>query len=103
MHMPPLRNVRTALGTAAILLSVVSATASEVASGVYGVMTLTIRGHGGRAADALSFLGLGLTRPILCQGNLESVMGKVVTDAQAHWADDQFNGSNGMWVVAQNA
>src|SRR5215831_3292283 len=83
------------LGGLAVLGTASSGAAAEVASPVYGAITLTIKGHAGKAPSALSFLGLGLTRPVVCQGNLESVQGKVVYDQQAHWADDEFNGSNG--------
>jgi uncharacterized protein (TIGR02597 family) len=66
----------------------------QVASAVSGFMTLTIKGHGGVAPSALSFIGLGLTRPVVCQGSLESVAPNAITDEHASWVDDQFNGAN---------
>ncbi|MFO1498795.1 MAG: TIGR02597 family protein [Verrucomicrobiota bacterium] len=82
----------TLLTSASAILLAWSASAAEVASPVHGIITLTIKGHGGHGTSALSFLGLGLTQPVICQGNLESFQNNVVTDQDASWTDDQFNG-----------
>src|SRR5438128_330348 len=76
-----------------------STSRAEVTSGVSGFMTLTIKGHGGHAASALSFIGLGMTRPVVYQGNLESVGINTITDQQAGWTDGQFNGVNGAHYI----
>jgi len=62
---------------------------------VCGFITLHVRGTGNTSSSALSFLGLGLTRSVVFRGNLESFGPGTITDLQAHWTDNQFNGANG--------
>ncbi len=64
-----------------------------------GFITLALAGTGGATASALSFAGLGLTRPVEYQGNAESVGANSITDNEATWTDSQFNGASGAYFV----
>lgn len=83
------------LGSCALLFSanvinaqvVVTATTDPV-----GFITLAIAGNGGGGSNTLSFKGLGMTRPVEYQGSAETVGANTLSDAQAVWTDNQFNG-----------
>ncbi len=82
-------------GVALLLLLLSTESYGQVSSCVCGFITLHVRGTGYTNSSALSFLGLGLTRPVLFRGNLESFGPGTITDLQARWTDNQFNGTNG--------
>lgn len=77
------------------LLATVATVRAEVASAVAGLLTITVKGHNDQASSAITFIGLGLTRPVVCQGHLESLAPNAISDAHATWVDDQFNGADG--------
>jgi len=80
----------------ALLLGVLGAECNaQVNSPVCGFITLHVRGCGNTSSSALSYLGLGLTRPVVFRGNLESFGQSTIIDTQAQWTDNQFNGANG--------
>jgi uncharacterized protein (TIGR02597 family) len=58
-----------------------------------GFITLNVAGQ------TLSFKGLGLTRPVEYQGSAEAVTATSITDNEATWTDNQFNGANGSYYV----
>lgn len=64
-----------------------------------GFITLPVVGTGGVAQTALSFLGLGLTRPVEYQGAAESFGTNSLVDNDATWTDNQFNGAAGAYFV----
>ena len=64
-----------------------------------GFITLTVAGTGGTVASQLSFLGTGLTRSVEYQGSAEAVGTASLTDNDATWTDNQFNGANGAYFV----
>ncbi len=64
-----------------------------------GFITLDIAGTGGTGPNAISFKGLGLTRPVEYQGSAETVDTASLTDNEATWTDNQFAGANGKFYV----
>jgi uncharacterized protein (TIGR02597 family) len=64
-----------------------------------GFITLDVPGTSGNGASALSFKGLGLTRPVEYQGSAETVGAKTLVDNEATWSDNQFNGANGAYYL----
>lgn len=62
-------------------------------SDIVGFITLQIAGTGGAPSSAISFRGLSLTRPVEYQGDAETLSGTTVTDTDATWTDNQFNGT----------
>jgi uncharacterized protein (TIGR02597 family) len=85
-----------AMGMLALLTVPAGAqTPPPVATPPSGFVTISIAGTGGVGASKLTFIGLALTRPVDYQGNLESFAANAVTDTQANWADDAFNGASG--------
>ena len=69
-----------------------------------GFITLTVAGTGGTVANQLSFAGLSLTRTVEYQGSAESVSkatsgANTLTDNDATWTDNQFNGAAGSYFV----
>jgi len=64
-----------------------------------GFITLNVAGTGGTTPTALSLLGLGLTRAVDYQGAAESVGANSLTDNDATWTDNQFNGAAGAYYV----
>lgn len=64
-----------------------------------GFITLNVAGTGGAGGSSLSFRGLSLTRPVEYQGSAESVTANSVTDNEATWTDNQFNGTNGAYFL----
>ena len=55
-----------------------------------GFITLTIKGTGGTQPNAITFLGLGMTRPVEYTGVADTVAGAVITSANATWTDNQY-------------
>jgi uncharacterized protein (TIGR02597 family) len=64
-----------------------------------GFITLNVAGTGGAGQSALSLVGLGLTRTVEYQGAAESFGTNTLTDNDATWTDNQFNGANGAYFV----
>ncbi|RYG60548.1 TIGR02597 family protein [archaeon] len=64
-----------------------------------GFITLNIDGTQQAGSTALSFKGLGLTRPVEYQGSAETVGTNTLIDNEAVWTDNQFNGQNGSFYV----
>lgn len=63
-----------------------------------GFITLSVPGNGG-SGSSIAMAGLGLTRPIEYQGSAETVGANTLTDNEATWTDNQFNGANGEFFV----
>jgi uncharacterized protein (TIGR02597 family) len=63
-----------------------------------GFITLSVPGNGG-SGSSIAITGLGLTRPIEYQGSAEAVGANSLTDNEATWTDNQFNGANGEFFV----
>ena len=83
----------------ATLLAICLPLHAQVTTDTSGFLTLHIRGTGGTSSSALSFIGLSLTRPVEFQGNLQAIGLNTVTDDNASWTDDQFNGANGQYYL----
>jgi uncharacterized protein (TIGR02597 family) len=64
-----------------------------------GFITLDIAGTAGTMPSQLSFRALGLTRPIEYQGKAENLQTNTLTDNEATWTDNQFNGAAGAFFV----
>jgi uncharacterized protein (TIGR02597 family) len=64
-----------------------------------GFITLNVAGTGGSVPTQLSFAGLSLTRAVEYQGSAETVGASSLTDNDATWADNQFNGAAGAYFV----
>ena len=77
------------------------ASGQSAATDPVGFVTLSIPGTGGAATNAISFKSLGLVQPISYQGSAETVslVNKTLTDNDAIWADNQFNGANGAFYI----
>jgi uncharacterized protein (TIGR02597 family) len=82
------------LASAASLFAQTTATTDPV-----GFITLNAAGTGGAPDPAFSFRGLGMTRAVEYQGSAEAVGANTLTDNDATWADNQFNGANGAYLV----
>ena len=54
---------------------------------------------GAGTSPKVSFKSLGLTRPVEYQGSAETAATNTLTDNEATWVDDQFNGANGAYYV----
>jgi uncharacterized protein (TIGR02597 family) len=63
-----------------------------------GFITLTVNGASA-GTTALSFKALGLARQVEYQGNAEQVGANSLTDNDATWTDNQFNGANGAYYL----
>jgi uncharacterized protein (TIGR02597 family) len=79
--------------------SVVLSQATTATTDPVGFITLNVAGTGGTSAEALSFKGLGLTRPVEYQGSAETVGASTLVDNEATWTDNQFNGAGGAFYV----
>jgi uncharacterized protein (TIGR02597 family) len=95
---PSPKSARLAVGillaSAASLFAQTTATTDPV-----GFITLNATGNGGSGNPTLSFKGLGMTRAVEYQGSAESVGTNTLTDNEATWTDNQFNGTNGAYFV----
>lgn len=93
-----MNSLRIAFGllaaSASSLIAQTTATTDPV-----GFITLAVTGTGGTVASQLSFRGLGLTRAVEYQGTAESFTTTTLTDNEATWADNQFNGAAGAYFV----
>lgn len=93
----PLRSLGAALACSLIAASNPNGLAqvAQAYTDPVGFITLDIAGTGGVLPSQLSFKGLGLTRPIEYQGSAENVQTNTLTDNEATWTDNQFNGAAG--------
>lgn len=64
-----------------------------------GFITLAVSGAGAGGGSALSFKGLGLTRTVEYQGSAETVGANTLTDNEATWGNNQFNGAGNACFV----
>jgi uncharacterized protein (TIGR02597 family) len=78
--------------------SAVFAQATTATTDPVGFITLNVAGATG-GTPALSFKGLSLTRAVEYQGSAETAAGTSITDNEATWTDNQFNGANGAYYV----
>src|SRR5687768_8867147 len=97
---PYLRRITAAVIGASIAFAAPSLLAQTTATtDPVGFITLNVAGTGGAGGSSLSFRGLSLTRPVEYQGSAESVSTNSVTDNEAAWTDNQFNGANGAYFL----
>ena len=75
------------------------APAQSVTTDPVGFITLTAFGPASTGGSANSFLGLGFTQPVSYQATLSSASGTTLTDSNAAFTDNQFNGANGNFYV----
>lgn len=78
---------------------IASAQVTTATTDPVGFITLNVAGTGGAGTTALSFKGLGLTRPVDYQGSAETVGTNTLTDNEATWTDNQFNGGAGAYYA----
>ncbi len=91
---------RIAIPAAALLFAApLAAETNVVATDPVGYITVPIAGTGGTNSPAYTFLGLSMIRDFSYQGVLTSVGANSLTDTNANWAEDQFNGTNGSFTV----
>jgi len=64
-----------------------------------GFITLPIGGASGNEARAFSFLGISLMNPVSYQGTITSYGNHSITDVNADWTADEFNGANGGFFI----
>jgi len=64
-----------------------------------GFITLLIAGSNGGQSRAFSFLGISMVNPVSYQGTITSVGNYSVTDANATWSANEFNGTNGEFFI----
>jgi len=88
------------LTSGVVLLSATSVFAqTTTTTDPVGFITLNAAGNGGGGSPALSFRSLGMTRAVEYQGSAETVGANSLTDNEATWTDNQFNGANGSFFV----
>lgn len=91
---------RIAIPAAAMLFAApLAAETNVVATDPVGYITVSIAGTGGTNSPAYTFLGLSMIREFSYQGVLTSVGANSLTDTNANWTEDQFNGTNGSFTV----
>jgi hypothetical protein len=64
-----------------------------------GFITLLIADSTGGQSRAFSFLGISMVNPVSYQGTITSVGNYSVTDANATWSANEFNGTNGEFFI----
>jgi hypothetical protein len=74
-------------------------TDSTVTTDPVGFITLLITGAAGSEARAFSFLGISLVNPVSYKGTITSFGNYSVTDANATWSANEFNGTNGEFFI----
>jgi uncharacterized protein (TIGR02597 family) len=72
---------------------------ATVSSDPVGFVTLPIAGAPSGEARAFSFLGINLLNPVNYQGTITSFGSYFVTDRNANWTADEFNGANGNFFL----
>jgi len=81
-----------------VILTADQSTKADVFTDPVGFITLNIKGTNSTSvgsAGALSFQGLGMTQLVEFQGKISAIGTDSITDNNAVWADDEFNGPNG--------
>lgn len=74
--------------------------AVSIATEPVGFVAPTVEGTGGSGDKKLSFISLGVVKEVSFSGNLESPLtANTLTDTDASWTADQFNGANGAYYV----
>lgn len=63
-----------------------------------GFLSLTVNGTGG-GANRVTYLGLGVTRPVEYQRTASAIGSNSITDNGASWTPNQYGGSNGAYFV----
>ena len=86
-------------GFASVFALVQVAIAQSVTTDPVGFINFNIQGTNGASNGALTFLGLSFTQPVSYQATFSSANGTTLTDSNATWVDDQFNGANGSFYV----
>jgi uncharacterized protein (TIGR02597 family) len=95
---PPAPNAMR-MAACALLASAISVCAQTTATtDPVGFITLNVTAASG-GNPSLSFKALGMTRPVEYQGSAETVGTNSLTDNEATWSDNQFNGANGSFFV----
>lgn len=75
------------------------ANAQSVVTDPVGFITLNVYGPASPGGSANSFLGLAFTQPVSYQATLSSASGTTLTDSNATWTDNLYNGANGNYYV----
>jgi uncharacterized protein (TIGR02597 family) len=73
--------------------------AQSVVTDPVGFITLNVASPASTGGSAISLLGLGFTQVVTYQATLSSASGNTLTDSNATWSDNQFNGANGAFYV----
>jgi len=68
---------------------------ATVSTDPVGFVTLPVAGASGGEARAFSYLGISLLNPVRYQGTITSFTSYAMTDRNASWTADEFNGANG--------
>src|SRR5213592_2920514 len=63
-----------------------------------GFLTLTVAGTGG-GANRVTYLGLGVTKPVEYRHTANAIGPNTITDSSANWTPNQFAGGNGAYFV----
>jgi len=74
------------------------ATDSAATTDPVGFITLPVAGASGQS-EGFSFLGISLLNPVSYQGTITSFGNHSVTDANATWSANEFNGANGEFFL----
>jgi uncharacterized protein (TIGR02597 family) len=94
------RSIAALIACAFTALAANSATAQTTATtDPVGFITLNVAGTGGVGSNKISYEGLSLTRPVEYQGSAETVGANSLTDNEATWTDNQFNGGAEKYFV----
>ena len=64
-----------------------------------GFLSVTVNGTGGAGPNRITYLGLGLTRPVAYQRTASVIGTNSITDSGASWTVDQFAAGNGPHFV----
>jgi hypothetical protein len=64
-----------------------------------GFLSVAVNGTGGVGANRMTYLGLGMTRPVVYQRTANAIGPNSITDSGATWTTDQFAGANGPHFV----
>ena len=72
--------------------------AAESISATFVAVATTIQGNGGSGSRE-TFFSLPLVQPVAYAGTVTAKESDTITDANAHWTNDQFNGANGSFYV----
>ena len=83
----------SAAAIGSLSLGEIATAQTTVATDPVGFITLNVAGTNGTSSSALSFVGLSMTQPVALQGTLDGANGGTVTDNEAAWTDNQYNGA----------